>query len=224
MVSSYIQYIINQISIWSILIPTTLGCLFFTKLPRRSKTILFLVMAACIPQLARAFLGRTPLLSILYNANILIEFFLLFLFFDNGFSSRRRNQIFYSSAILCLLAGVTSIGLFGIRGRFLTEWLCLNNLTYTTWVLLLIYDLYENDKLLMEIRTSLFCFITGLFFYCSCTILIFSLWHYIMANRDSYLNNLWIIHDVFNVFMYFAFSVGFIAEVRTTRVKINKTI
>lgn len=58
------------------------------------------------------------------------------------------------------------------------------------------------------------CYLLGLFFYSSCTMLIFALWDYIMANRDSYLKNLWIIHDVFNTFMYIIFSIGFLFEVR----------
>jgi hypothetical protein len=175
---------------------------------------LLLVLVACLPQLARAFLGRTPLLNILYNVNIWLEFLLLFVFFRRSFSSRRRNLLFNILTFICVGAGITSLLVFGIYSKFLTEWLCINNLTYTAWILLLMYDLYDTEKDLSEVSASFLLYLVGLFFYSGCTLLIFSLWQYIVAHQNSFLRNLWIIHDVFNIFMYTFFTIGFYLEIK----------
>jgi hypothetical protein len=198
------------------LLPTVIGCSFFYKLEAKSKIILLLVLAACVPQLARALLGRTSLLNIFYNINIGIELLLLFLFFRGRYSPGTRSVLFNTLAIISIISGFVSIIVMGLESKFLTEWLCINNITYTAWILMLIFDLYERDKDLLEIRRPFMLYLIGLFFYSSCTILIFSLWSYLMANKDSYLRNLWIIHDVFNTFMYTAFSFGFLLEIRNS--------
>jgi hypothetical protein len=113
-----------------------------------------------------------------------------------------------------VVSGVVFLGMFGLAEKFLTEWLCINNICYTTWILVLLYELYENDKSIGEMNPSQLYYIAGLFFYASCTILVFSLWEYIMTHRDSYLKNLWIIHDVFNILMYTSFTIGFLSESR----------
>lgn len=176
--------------------------------------MLLLVIAACVPQLSRAFLGRTPVLNVFYNVNVGVELLLLCLFFSKSFRPTFGRRIFYTTSLLCLLSGVVLIGMFGLKDKFLTEWLCINNLCYTAWILALLYDLYEDDKGIVEINTAQLYYIAGIFFYASCTILIFSLWEYIMTHRDSYVKNLWIIHDVFNILMYSSFTIGFLSESR----------
>lgn len=175
---------------------------------------MLLSLTACVPQLARAFLGRTPILNIFYNVNIAIEFFLLFAFFKDTFKTRTANRLYMALAIVSILAGVFSIAAFGIREKFLTEWLCINNLVYAAWILILVFNMYEVDTDLWEAAPSLLCYVFGLFFYATCTMLIFALWHYIMAHRNSYLWNLWIIHDAFNIIMYLSFLCGFVIEFR----------
>jgi len=159
-------------------------------------------------------MGRTPILNVLYNTNILLELVILILFFRDSYSTKKRNMLFIVLATVCVVSGVVSVFLFGFYAKFLTEWLCVNNLMYTAWTLILLYDLYDNDEKLSELAPSLLCYLSGLFLYSSCTMLIFSFWYYIMTKRDSYLNNLWIIHDLFNIFMYLIFSFGFFIEIK----------
>jgi len=92
---------------------------------------------------------------------------------------------------------------------------------------MLLYELYDNDERLAKVNAAQLCYVVGLFFYTSCTILIFALWGYIRANENSFLKNLWIIHDVFNIFMYTLFTVGFVIEVqraRYLRIKNNHSV
>ena len=74
----------------------------------------------------------------------------------------------------------------------------------------MILEIYENDQILFDYKSSLFWLIIGLFFYTSCTVLIFSLWHYIKSMKSTRLDNLWIIRDFFNVIMYICFSIAFL--------------
>ncbi|WP_040495139.1 hypothetical protein [Fulvivirga imtechensis] len=190
------------------------GCFFYPRLSDKSRLILLLVLLACVPQLARAILGRVAVLNIFYNINVGIELVILYFFFNNSYSTPRKEQIFKVSGIFCMLFGLISILYWGIEDKFLTEWLCLNNLVYTSWILLSVLDIYENDDRLLHTKRSYLFFLLGLFLYTSCTMLIFGLWHYIMATRDSLLKNLWIIHDVFNTIMYLVFFIGFYHDYR----------
>ncbi|ELR73677.1 hypothetical protein C900_02081 [Fulvivirga imtechensis AK7] len=159
-------------------------------------------------------MGRVAVLNIFYNINVGIELVILYFFFNNSYSTPRKEQIFKVSGIFCMLFGLISILYWGIEDKFLTEWLCLNNLVYTSWILLSVLDIYENDDRLLHTKRSYLFFLLGLFLYTSCTMLIFGLWHYIMATRDSLLKNLWIIHDVFNTIMYLVFFIGFYHDYR----------
>lgn len=193
------------------------GCLFYPRLSNKSRLILLLVLLACVPQLARALLGRVASLNIFYNINVAIELVILYFFFNNTYTTARKNLIFNLSGALCILFGAASFIYWGIEEKFLTEWLCLNNLAYTSWILLAVLDIYENDDRLINTKRSFLLFLLGLFLYTSCTILIFGLWHYIMATKDSLLKNLWIIHDVFNTIMYMVFAIGFYSDYKSLK-------
>lgn len=209
-----IQEVINQISIWSILLPLTIGVLSFKKLNTDSKNILFLVLVDSIPQMARAYLGRTPLLNYFYNIDIAIGFIIVAIFFRENFKGK-KNKIYFDILMYCgFIIGSVFVFFLGIKERFINEWVCVNCFIFTTWNLLLLLELYNDDEMITKVSPSIFTYLIGLFFYTSCTLVIFSLWHYLMNNRNSLLNNLWIIHDAFNVFMYLLFSIGFIIDSR----------
>lgn len=107
--------------------------------------------------------------------------------------------------------------IYGISDSFLNNWLCINNYAYTIWCLLFLLEMYDNDEKITKIPSSTFLYLIGLFFYTSCTLIIFSLWNYIMLNADSLLVNLWIIHDVFNITMYVIFGIGFIIDFKNIK-------
>ena len=183
-----------------------------------------MVLMACVPQMAYAFRdlmvdsgilldAQTAIVrNSLYNFNITVEFVFLFLFFKNRFRSKRRNQLFFISAAGCVLLGIVLISINGIFEKFLVQWLVVNNLTYTTWILMLLLDLYQNNSKDSQIDSPFFAYVFGLFFYTSCTIMYFPL--RVIMSTESYLVNLRIIHDVFNTILYVAFALGFILEAR----------
>lgn len=207
-----IKEITNHISTWSILIPALLGCIFYNKLQRSSKIIFVLVLIACVPQMAYAYLGRTPSLNYFYNSNIALEISLLYIFFKPYFLIGIYSKIFNLFGFVGLIVGIIYFLFFGIKDSFLTNWLCINNFIFTIWCLLFLLELYQNNQNKILFPISIFLYLFGIFFYTSCTMIIFTLWNYIMSNKNSLLNNLWIIHDVFNTLMYLLFGIGFILD------------
>lgn len=164
--------------------------------------------------MARAIIGRGHTLNYFYNFHIPAEFLLLFFFFRQQVASRKRVIIFNLMALFGVTVGAVLLFQYGIGEKFLSEWVCANNLVFTSWMLIMLLDIFEDDKKELNFYQPQMWQLLGLFFYTSCTLVIFSLWHYIMKNRDTVLNNLWIIHDIFNTLMYIIFTISFILERR----------
>lgn len=154
------------------------------------------------------------MLNYFYNVNIIVELLILTSFFYPFFVTKTRCIIFRSTCFFSCVSGICFIYFNGIAEKFLNNWLCINNYSYTIWCLLFLLELYEDDEKITQIPISIFIFLIGLFFYTSCTLIIFSLWNYIMINEKSLLVNLWIIHDLFNVLMYISFTIGFILDLK----------
>lgn len=150
---------------------------------------------------------------IFFNIYMAQELLFLTIFFDKLFFSGIKKTIVRTSAVLCFLLGTILIIENGFT-NFLTTWLCFNNIAYTMWSLLLLYELYDRDEIMFDLYNPLLFYVFGLFFYTSCTILVFGLWDYIRSSENSYLKNLNIIHSIFNVIMYVSFSIGFIIEAK----------
>lgn len=204
-----IQSIVNYASIYSILLPVLVGLFFIRNLHEKGILILLLVVTGSIPQLIRGIFGQVNFIYLFYNINVPIEITILYLFFRNFFNSDIRRNVITLSYAFSLILGIFLSVAYSFRYHFFSEWVCLNNLFFTGWVLMLLIEIYERDDLIINTAVPLFWFVIGLFLYCSCTVLIFSLWPYIKSHQDTVLNNLWIIHDVFNIGMYVSFSVGF---------------
>ena len=203
-----IQAIVNYASIYSIFLPVFVGLFFIRKLHGKGILILLLVVTGSIPQFMRGLFGQVNFIYLFYNINILIEITILYLFFRNFFKNKIRRNVITLTYAFSLILGIILSVLYSFRYHFFSEWVCLNNLFFTGWILMLLIEIYEQDDQILNTTVPSFWFVIGLFLYCSCTVLIFSLWSYIMSHQDTVLNNLWIIHDVFNVGMYVSFSVG----------------
>lgn len=188
-----------------------------------------MVFLACIPHsvnFIKDYLeinNRASVRNVFYNMYMVQELILLTLFFNNLIVSKKNKYLFKVSVYGCVLLGIVSIIYNGIHTSFLFTWLSFNNIAYTMWVLLLLYELYDRDDDNFVPGKPLLFYLFGLFFYTSCTIPAFGLWDYMESNKDSYLKHLNIIHHTFNVIMYVFFSAGFILEYRLSNQKINRT-
>ena len=208
----FLEQFLNKISIWCIIFPVLIGILKFRSLTRDSVYIVFIVVLAAIPQLLSAFIDNSSLLNIVYNIYTPIEFFLLFLLFKNNLYEKRNKRILLFQSVFYLITVFIIITFFSISKNFISEWVCLNNLIYTSWILLVIIEQYKINENKIDSNTSFFWYLIGLLLYAPCTLLIFSLWYYIRNNPGSVLNNLWIIHHFFNILMYALFSIGLIKD------------
>ena len=210
-----IKVIINTISIWSIVLPLILGSFLISRLSRDSLIVWGIVTLGAIPELLRVFISDCQFLHIAYNLYTPFEFIMLSLLYQNKFLDTLYINIFRISIRVYIIASMVLIGTFGIAHRFVNEWVCINNLIFTAWTLMFITEQFRKDSdMYINTRSPFFWYITAYFFYSPCTLLIYSLWHYIKKNHDSLLNNLWIIHNVFNIAMYVFFTIGFLKDRR----------
>ncbi|WP_430408448.1 hypothetical protein [Kordia sp.] len=184
---------------------------------QKTKWIVLVVFIASITQTIRLYLGRTPDMNIFYNINVTLEFLFLVFFFKDRFHNKYLNKLFIISAFIALIVGLFSFIQFDFKTKFFTAWLTTNNLAYTMWILLLVYDYYERDLHDFKHEKSLLYYLIGLFLYTSCTGLIFPLWEYLMATKDAYYISPWIIHDLFNSAMYVFIAIGLVVEYRNSK-------
>jgi len=150
---------------------------------------------------------------LVYNIYIPIEYTVIFLFFAKNAYSKKGRKIFTFLAIAGFIMAIYFLVFVGVKNRFLSEWVCFNNIVYTAWILLLLLDIYEDDAIYLNQKMPLFWYLLGMFLFTSCTILIFCFWDYIMAARNRYFNILFQVYDLFNIFMYMAFSIGLLLDV-----------
>jgi len=175
-----------------------------------------MVLYACIPQLSFYFLERNHIfLDGIYNSNILVEFIMLSLFFKSTYFTEQNQMKFWVLWWICCISGAVNIGVFGFNDKFLTGWLCINNLVYTAWILISLYELYEREDILIEQHYIIYLF--GLFLYVSCTILFFGLRNVTWEGDKQLKGNLKILHSIFNTIMYISFFMGIVLEWKKTR-------
>ncbi|HTB52044.1 MAG TPA: hypothetical protein VK718_04645 [Ferruginibacter sp.] len=199
------------------MIPTIIGILAFGKLQVNSRLIFLLVVTGSVPQMVSEFMGtNTSLGNLFYNINIPIEYTVIFFFFKTSFFSKSKGKIFYFIAIAGFLMAIAFLVFDGIQKRFISEWVCFNNIIFTAWILLLLLEIYEDDSIYLGQKMPLFWYLLGLFFYTSCTVLIFCFWGYITTTRNEYFNVLFQVYDLFNIFMYIAFSIGLLLDLSAT--------
>lgn len=179
-----------------------------------------MVFFACIPHSANFIIKYFELDAsiryVFYNSYMALELLFLSIFFSSYFISKYIKYIFQFSILLCSVIGLIFIVYYGFT-TFLSQWLCFNNVAYSFWTLLLLYELYDRDEMIYD--KSLLFYLFGLFFYTSCTILAFGLWDYMSVNENSSAQYLKVIHTIFNVTKYVSLSIGFILETKQNNLK-----
>jgi hypothetical protein len=190
-----------------------------SKLHVNSRLIFLLCTASAVTQIsvtlnpAKAF--------VLFNIYTPIEFTIAFFFFKVSFFSKRGKIIFNTLGAIGFSMAILFLLFSSVKGRFISEWVCFNNIIYVAWILLLVLEIYEDDSIFLHKEMPLFWFLLGMFFFTSCTILIFSFWDYIMVTQNKYITALWSVYSLFNIFMYVAFSIGLLLDV-SDNLKMNK--
>lgn len=216
-----IKDIFLQASIWSVFLPLLIGIILIKSLNKDSVIVLGIVALATIPQVLTAFSMNTTTQVVLYNVYTPTEFCLIyFLFRDKLYGSGRK--FFSYSVWIYLIASVGILILSGISNRFLNEWVCITNLIYMLWILLFLRKQYSLKDTELNKKKPFTWFVVGISLYAPCTLLVFSFYHYLRAHPLSYLKNLWLIHNFFNVVMYVLFAIGFVCNLYRTNTSLLK--
>jgi len=188
-----------------------------------SRLILLFSIAGAIAQIGTPY-ASIHIVFLFYNIYTPVGSIIIFFFFSKSFFLKRGRKIFYFSAIAGFVMALYFLLFVGIKYRFLSEWVCFNNIIYTTWILSLLLDIYEDDSAYLNQKMPLFWYLLGMFFFTSCTILIFSFWDYIMIQRiakNKYISLIFGVYGLFNIFMYTAFSIGLLLDA-SDNLKMNK--
>ena len=114
--------ILEDFSIWIILLPAITGLILFKRLDKDSKIIFVVVLLACIPQVLKPFMDGTELLTIVYNVYTPVEFIVYWVLFRQKIISPSRKTILDGMAAIFAVVSVYLIYKYEIRARFLNEW------------------------------------------------------------------------------------------------------
>ncbi len=184
-------------------------CIF--SLSRESLTVLIVVALACIPQVLHALhVKNVTVKSLTYNIYTPLEFYLLYTIFCRHVEHKKNLLLIKATAVIYGIAAIFFLLYFNVASSFIAEWAALNNILYTGWILLIIFEQYAyGNKKALSFKDPFLWYITGLLFYAPCTAMIFSMWDYMMQSNQSSFE---IIHQVFNINMYVCFATGFIKE------------
>jgi hypothetical protein len=184
-----------------------------------SRLICLLVVAGAVTQILGHYASAH--LFLLYNVYTPIEYSIVFFFFKTNYSSKRGKKIFYFLAIAGFAMALYFLIFVGVKGRFISEWVCFNNIIYTAWILSMLLEIYEDDAIYLNQKMPLFWYLLGMFFFTSCTILIFCFWDDIMTTKNLYVPILFSVYSLFNIFMYIAFAIGLLLDA-SDNLKMNK--
>ena len=202
-------------SIWSVLLPTAAGMLFFKKLTPTGKIITLTCLLAVFPQFIRYFTQSASGMAIFYNGYTLVEVVLFAIFFKTVTPAEGKNKLhILTFACMAVLAAIILYHVFsvGFDVRFFPEWVCMANLYYTMAAMLLIYTiLYQNKDWHLHPENNLY--LAGIFLYAPITTAIFSNWLFLKKTTDSVLKSLWVIHHIANILLYLLFFSGILLAI-----------
>lgn len=214
--------ILGTLSIYSILVPLIIGMIFLKRLSFNAILIWGIVVAGTIPQLLKPVLDKTNALNIIYNIYILVEFILFYFLFREKYQVKLLKVIFQISATAYIVLLAAIVMYKGIEQDFLNELMILNCITYVLWILIYLLEQYDDDFVfLFTYRSSFFWFLSGMFFYSLCTIMVFTFWDFIETGLSYLAAVLKVIHNIFNITLYVFFSIGFIMDIKNEKV-LNK--
>lgn len=202
------------------LLPAIAGSLFYRKLSVKTRWLVLLMIAACIPQMVVAYVQWSPSLEIrefkqlfwFYNGHLALDFVFIALYFNKQFAQSWKTNVYRASVVASVILGLILISSQGLS-LFLNEWLVFNYLCYTVWTLMLMHDIYGDQNVMVQ-GTPQFFYLMALFFGKSCTVPLFSLYDYVGGRVDSMLRELWIIQDILNPIHFLLLALGFLLEYR----------
>ncbi len=200
---------IHFLSIYFIIIPLLAGLFVFKRLNNYSKIVFFNIVLSCIPQLLTGFLKDIKLPVLSYNLYIVADCVFWFICFFLLEQNKKKRLLITSFFVV----NATVIFLFfiinNITTTFLYQLICINSAFHILNITNYFYSLSLSKLPVYLTKTPSFWYAIGLFFYASCTFMIFFFYTKINAHfTKGQLNQLWQIHGFFNFLMYLLFTIG----------------
>lgn len=128
----------------------------------------------------------------------------------------------FLSGGICLVVAAVFVFDFNMTQRFLNEWVCVNDLFFALWCLCYFYQ-EAFVKIYFETKVSSFYYVLAILIYVSTTILFLSVWFIVKSDAEHSVDELKIIHHIFNITLYILFVFGFITDYMNSE-KINSTL
>ncbi len=211
---------INFLSIYFIIVPFIVGLLFFKRLNVYSKVVFFNIGLSCIPQLLTALLQDVKLPILSYNLYIIADCVFWFIYFFLLEKNIKKRKIIFSLFIINSLLILYFFITININSVFIYQLVCINSFIHVLNITNYFYSLSLLKEPVYLTRIPSFWYNAGLFFYASCTFMVFFFYFKINSHfTKGQLNQLWQIHGFFNFFMYLLFTVGLLKNKANSIVK-----
>jgi hypothetical protein len=202
--------VLEDFSIWIILLPAITGFILFKRLDSDSRIIFLVVLLALGPQVLKSFLDGTLVLTVVYNLYTPMEFIVYWILFRQKITSKTRKKMLDVTAYTFFAVSVYLFYHNNIFERFLNEWVVLSNIFQVSWVGLCLLEYYYSEDGLINSSQPFFWFLIAITGYASCTAVFFSLWHLIKNNTEQQFYIVNAIHHIFNTLLYVFFTIGFL--------------
>ena len=203
------------LSAFSVLLPLFAGIILFRKLDLNSCVVVLLAFFASVAQIASYLLRKEDVWKYFNIYTVVDAVLWAFIFFRSSRLRVIRTIIF----IVISLQVITTVLLFvknGIQGRFYYEFVCLNSLLETLWVLSYFYEYYTGESIGPLERQPLFWFCLGILNYSPTTYFLFVFYEKIKVDQTPEYANLWSLHGFINACMYFIFLIGIVVNAKQT--------
>lgn len=201
--------ILHEISIWIVVLPFVVGIINYKGLNKDSRWIFLLVAIALIPQVLTAVLRKDlPLLNISYNLYTPIEFGILYVVFVSKYEKRLHRAIVRLTLLVYIAVCAFFFIWYGVATVFLNALVSINNIIYIIWILLLLQEQYQAEDAIIQKANPFAWYLLAIIIYAPCTVVVFSLYHYIRLPSSPVLMNLWIIQSASNILLYTLFTAG----------------
>lgn len=196
-------------SIYSVFIPLFVGFINFKYLESNARIVLLIVAFASVPHVATIIEHEGSLPTLYYNSYIIVDSILWPVVYLLSSKIQKLRVILLSLLLVNFILVITCIILEGFNKRFYYEMVCVNSIFQIILVSTFFYELNNRNELIILKKETVFWVSIGLLFYTVCTFFVFLF--YFRINKyftESQLNNLWIIHHLFNALMYILFAIG----------------
>lgn len=210
-----LEKILVEISYFIVLLPLLAGLLFFKKLNLDSKWIFFLSLAAAIPHILTALGYSQAQRNIIFNSYTFIEFVLYYFLFKDKYIHLLSKNVFKVSVAIFILISVGFVLKNGLQNTFLNLWVCIANLMYLFWLMLLIRESIVEDIPIFQRAVPFTYYALGVIVYACTSMLVMSFYNRLLTETTSSLQNLWLFHDAANIFIYSMFLVGLLVDYYT---------